>query len=331
MGEVMPVLAVLEVLDREGAVRQSVSVHAWPLHVGRALDNGLVLDDPHTAARHFSVAPDEEGRIRLTVGESVNGLQADTRRLAAGESFEVTTGPGDAPPLLVAGRTHLRLRLAAHVLPPEQALAASRAQAQSLPRLALLVVAVAFVLAFGNWLDADPDVFVRSLGSFAISALAVGLAWSGLWTLLSKVFTRQGHFGWHLGVMLVAVLAWEVMTAGTALLAFAFSWPWITDFNFIPGYAILGTLLYFHLQAVEPLHPRRTLGFALGAAVIGSALSLWFNLQGSDRAGSELYMNHLFPPALRVARPVEMPDFMQGVAELQPRLDTQAKKDEADE
>jgi len=331
MGEVSPVLAVLEVLDRDGSVRHGVTVRSWPLRVGRGLDNDLVLDDPHTAAHHFSVAPDEEGRIVLTVGDSVNGLQADARRLAAGERLQVPVGPQDVPPLLVAGRTHMRLRLAGHVLPPERALGASRVQPHGLPRLALLSVAAALVLAFGNWLDAEPDLFVRSLGSFAISALAMGLAWSGAWTLLSKVFTRQGHFGWHFGVMLMAVLAWELMTAGTALLAFAFSWPWVTDFNFVPGYAILGTMLYLHLQAVEPLHPRRTLGFALGAALIGAGLSLWFNLQGSDRAGSELYMNHLFPPALRVAKPVDMPTFLQGVADLQGRLDAKARKEDVDE
>ena len=70
MGEVMPVLAVLEVLDRDGSVRHSVGVREWPLRVGRALDNDLVLDDPHTAAHHFSVEPDAEGRVTVMVGNS---------------------------------------------------------------------------------------------------------------------------------------------------------------------------------------------------------------------------------------------------------------------
>lgn len=331
MGEVTPVLAVLEVLDRDGAVRQSVSVRAWPLRAGRALDNELVLDDPHTAPLHFSVAPGEDGQLGLTVGESLNGVQLGARRLAGGERFVLPAGPDDRPAELVAGRTHLRLRLAGQALPPERVLGATRAQAQGLPRLALLLLATVLVLGFGTWLDSEPDLFVRALGSFAVSALAIGLGWSGVWTLLSKVFTRQGHFGWHLGVMLGAVLAWELMVVATGLVAFAFSWPWVTDFNFVLGFAILGAMLYFHLQAVEPLHPRRTLGFAVGAAVMGTALSLWFNLQGSDRAGSELYMTHLFPPALRVAKPVDVPSFMQDVASLQATLDAKAKKEDADE
>ncbi|MEO8151807.1 MAG: FHA domain-containing protein [Rhizobacter sp.] len=322
----MPVLAVLEVLDRDGAVRHSVSVREWPLRVGRALDNDLVLDDPHTAAQHFSVAPDDEGRVALTVGDSINGLQLDAQRLSSGERAVV----GDVPPLLVAGHTHLRLRLASHALAPERAMQVMRVMTQGLSTLALLVLAAVTTGVFSTWLESDPDTFVKSLGSPAISALGMGLGWSGLWTLLSKVFTRQGHFGWHLRVMLIAVLTWEAVSVGTSLLAFSLSWPWIADFSFVLGYMILGSMLFFHLQAVEPHHPRRTLGFAVASVAMGVGLSLWSNYQGGDRLGSELYMNHLFPPALRVARPVDTTRFLQGVEAMQATLDAKAKKDASD-
>lgn len=326
MGEMKPVLAVLEVLDRDGSVRHSVSVREWPLRVGRALDNDLVLDDPHTAPHHFSVAPDAEGRVQLSVGDSVNGLQADAQQLARGQQWPVATGPADKPPLIVAGRTHLRLRLAGHALAPEAALAAAPVLAQRWLPLVLLALAVAGVSAFEVWLESDPEPYVRSLGTFAISSLGALLAWAGLWTLLSKIFTRQGHFGWHLRVLLTAVLAWQALETGAALIAFAFSWPWVTDYSFVAEYLILGAMLHFHLQAVEPQHPRRTRAFAVASVVAGVGLSVWFNMQGTDRPGSELYMNHLFPPALRVARPVDAGSFMQGAARLQPRLDEKAQQ-----
>jgi hypothetical protein len=319
-------LAVIEVLDRDGSVRHAVGVREWPLRVGRALDNELVLDDAHTAAHHFRVEPDADGRIVVTVGESINGLQVDARRLVAGETVAV----GDKPPLLTAGRTHLRLRLASHALAPEQAMRSARSLTQGLSTLAALAVAAALTLVFSTWLENDPDVFAKALGSIGIYAVSVALGWAGLWTLLSKVFTRQGHFGWHVRVLLIAVLTWQALMAGSALIAFSLSWSWVTDFNFVPGYLILGAMLYFHLQAVEPHHPRRTLAFAVSAVVMGTVLSLWSNFQNGDRAGSELYMNHLFPPALRVAKPVDSTRFLEGVAGLQSRLDVKAKKDADD-
>lgn len=328
MSEVsLPTLAVVEVLDRDGSVRHAVGVREWPLRVGRALDNELVLDDAYTAAHHFSVQPDAEGHIVIAVGESINGLQVDARRLAKGETIAV----GDKPPLLTAGRTHLRLRLASHALAPEQPMRSTRSLTQGLSTLAALAAAAALTLVFSTWLESDPDVFAKALGSIGIYAVSVALGWAGLWTLLSKVFTRQGHFGWHVRVLLIAVLAWQALMAGTAFLAFALSWSWITDFNFVPSYLILGAMLYFHLQAVEPHHPRRTLAFAVTSVVMGTVLSLWSNFQSGDRAGSELYMNHLFPPALRVAKPVDTTRFLEGVAALQSRLDEKAKKKDADD
>jgi pSer/pThr/pTyr-binding forkhead associated (FHA) protein len=322
----MSSLALLEILDRDGSVRHSVAVREWPLRVGRALDNDLVLDDAHTAAHHFSVAPDEQGQLQLTVGDSLNGLQFDAQRLAAGARAPV----GDSAALLVAGRTHLRLRLASHALAPEQPLGVTRVLTQDLPTLALLALAAALTLVFSIWLDSDPDTFVRALGSVTVSALTMALGWAGLWTLLSKVFTRQSHFGWHVRVLLVAVLSWEVVTLATGLLAFAFSWPWLTDFGFVFEFAILSGMLYFHLQAVEPHHPRRTLGLAVASLVLGVGVSVWRNVQSSDRLGEELYMNHLFPPALRVASPVDTTQFLQGVAALQAPLDEKAKDDVAE-
>lgn len=327
----MTTLAVIEVLDRDGSVRHSVSAHAWPLRVGRALDNDLVLDDAHTAAHHFSVAPDADGRIAVTVGDSVNGLLVGAQRLSAGQQAPIDVGPADPPPELVAGRTHLRLRLPAHALLPEQRLRVTRVRPPDLSTLGLLALLVAGALLFGTWLESDPEVFTKALSALAISTIGIAMGWSGLWTLLSKVFTRQGHFGWHVRVLLTAALAWQVVTALSSLLAFALSWPWIADYDFVAGYLILGAMLYFHLQAVEPNHPRRTQAFAVSAVVAGLALSLWTNYQSTDRLGGELYMNHLFPPALRLAQPVQTDRFMDGVAGLQQRLDEKAKDKSSDE
>ena len=87
------VLAVVEVLDRESLdghdghdapVRQTHVVTAWPLRIGRALDNDLVLADPHVAPHHLQVAV-AEGGVRLVVGDTRNGVQFGTLRLRSDE------------------------------------------------------------------------------------------------------------------------------------------------------------------------------------------------------------------------------------------------------
>jgi len=316
-------VAVLEILDRDGQVRQAHVVTAWPLRIGRAIDNDVVLSDPHVAAHHLSVAGDAGG-LALQVGETYNGVLAGARRLRSGEQLRLVEDA--APGEWTVGRTRLRLRLPSQPLPAELPLAAAATRARRYGPVVAALVALLLALAFNTWLETDPDNLGRALGGMLL-ATGMGIAiWCGAWSLLSKTFTRQTYFGWHLKVFLLASLAWLVCDNLPDLLGFALSWPWISDFGFVATYAVGAAALYFHLLAVEPARPRLLRGVALVAFGVGVGLSLWFNHQRSDRLGAELYMSHLFPPALRLARPVAADTFVDGLAPLQAVLDKRAKE-----
>jgi hypothetical protein len=70
-GRLMNALALLEIIDRDGHVRQSFPVLHWPFTVGRALDNDVVITDPHVAAMHLSIAPTDAG-LGIAVGDTRN-------------------------------------------------------------------------------------------------------------------------------------------------------------------------------------------------------------------------------------------------------------------
>ena len=177
-----------------------------------------------------------------------------------------------------------------------------------------------------TWIDSDPDGLARAAGTIALTTLAGGAIWCGLWALLSKTFTRQSHFGWHVRVFVVASLAMLALAVLPPLIAFAFSWPWVTDFAFVPAYATVAGAIYFHLLAVEPTRERLMRAVAATGFVVGVALSLWFNVQRTGRPGEELYMNHLFPPQLRLARPKSVDRFVDGLAPMQAILDRRARE-----
>ena len=325
MGEVSraEVLAVLEVLDRDGQVRQSQRITAWPLRVGRALDNDLVLSDPHLAPHHFSIDAGEQG-LELQALDTRNGVSLGARRLRAGERAPLRA---DAEPVeLAAGRTRLRLRRPGEALAPELPLAVAATRTRRFAPVLLAAAALAAALSFNTWLESDPDTFARTLGATTLTALMGTAVWVGLWSLLSKTFTRQTHAGWHLKVFLLSSLAWLVVGAVPDMLAFALSWPAASDFGFVGGYAVGAAALYFHLLAVEPARPRLLRAVAGVALVAGVGLTLWSNHQRSDRLGAELYMSHLFPPALRVARPVPAERFVDELAALQPLLERKARE-----
>jgi len=317
-------LGHIEVLDRDGQIRQSLTVAQWPLRIGRALDNDLVLSDPHVAAHHLHIASTETG-LQLHVDETRNGVQLGTRqRLQQGESAPL---PAQGEPIeLMAGRTRLRLRLPEHAVAPEVVIA----PAVSLRRRAAPLLLSAFLLIggllFNNYLNTDPDGLTRVIGNTLLSAFVGGAVWCGFWATLSKIFTRQTYFLWHLRVFLVAGIALMLIDIVPALFAFAFSWPWLTDFAFIGEIAVAAAALYFHLLAVEPARHRLLKWVAAVCAVVGIGLTLWFNVQRNDMYGDELYMSHLFPPALRLARPIGTDAFITGLGPLKAMLDKKAKE-----
>ena len=320
----MGTLALLEVLDRDGTVRHAVPVQAWPLRVGRALDCDVVLADAHVAAQHFSIEADAPGQLALVVGDTANGVQAASKHLHRGERT-VIAPQADALEL-TAGRTRLRLRLPEHALAPELRLA----PVTPLLRRAAPVLAAAGVLVLGllfnTYLVTDPGDLGRALGTTVLATAAGAAVWCGAWALLSKTFTHQARFGWHLRVFLFSSIATLAASTLPALLAFMFSWPALSDFAFVGVYSVGAAALYFHLLAVEPARHRVLKWVAATCAVVGIGLTLWFNLQRGDQFGDELYMSHLFPPALRVAKPAATDGFIADLGSLRPVLDKKAKE-----
>ena len=319
----LPRLALIEVLDRDGQVRQNLGVQHWPLRIGRALGNDLVLSDAHVAAEHLTLAHDEQG-FALIVGATKNGVQLGAKQLPAGARQALAT-TGDAPEFSI-GRTRLRLRLPSHTLAPELPLAVLAPLRQRLVPIVVAALLLVLGMLFNTYLDTDADGLGRAVGATLLSTVAGALIWCGAWALLTKTFTHQARFGWHLRVFLISSIAWLIVGALPAVLAFAFSWPWLTDFTFLGTYAVGAAAFYFHLLAVEPARYRALRWAAVACAVTGVALTFWFNVQRTDQFGEELYMNHLFPPAMRLAKPVGSDAFIDGLAGLKAPLDKKAKE-----
>ena len=328
------VYPVLEVLDRDGQVRQMHRITDWPLTVGRALDNELPLSDPHVAAHHLRIAPvaDDSGQaigLRLEALDSINGVQCGCRRLQAGESQLLT---GGAPLELQLGATRLRLRLLSETLADEVPLPSSRSRIRRFAPILAAALLALFGFGCNVWLASDPDTFGRALGSMLISVCLLAACWCGIWAVLSKVFTRQAQFGWHLKVLLLAVVAWLALMPALDLLAFSLSWPWVSDFSFIVGFVIIALALYHHLRALEIFARPNLLRALMACGLLATVgITLWLHHARTDRFGDELYMSHLFPPALRLARAQPVGTFVDALAPLQARLDAQAKKKARDD
>jgi hypothetical protein len=324
---------VLEVLDRDGQVRQSHRITHWPLTVGRALDNDLTLSDPYIAAHHLRIQPlsgngDDDGGqaagLRLEVLDSLNGVRCGRRRVNAGQFIDLTDD--STAQELQLGRTRVRLRLPPETLADELPLPSNRSRMQRFAPIFIAAVVALLGLGFNVWLESDPDNFGKRIASTLMSVCTTAAVWCGLWVVLTKVFTRQAQFGWHLKVLLFATVVWLALLPALDLLAFSLSWPWVSSFSFIVGFAIIAAMLYHHLLALEIARPRTLRVLGVSGLLVGTGIALWSHQQSSGNLGSELYMSHLFPPALRLARAQPVDAFVDSLAPLQERLDAKAQK-----
>jgi pSer/pThr/pTyr-binding forkhead associated (FHA) protein len=321
-------LALIEVFERDGRSARTVDVTQWPLTMGRALDNHLVLDDPHVAAHHARLQIDAEGRLELAVLDTANGVKLGGQRLRSGAV--VALPAGGATLQLGAGR--LRLRLPGETLAPEKALPAlapGRTLTLILAAAALVLLAVA-----EHWLGLDPGADTTTWLPVLVSLPVALAAWCGVWALMSKLFQHRFDFSGHLRIALPWLLATEVTSACVPQFAAALGWAGLWQLTG-PILAVLAALLVrAHLAQVLPLHRLAVTGVVAVVALAASAVSLTLTHRSTDRWVRAPYMSTLPLPALRWARNVPTATLVSDMAPLAEQLAQrvkQARDDEVDD
>ncbi len=308
-------LALVELLDRDGRVRAATPVTRWPATLGRALDNTIVVDDPHVAPYHARIATSGHGAIELQAMPSVNGIALATRRLREGERMPLAA---NAPPCeMTLGTTRFRVRLAGEKIAAERALPNHGA-----PRTTAVLVALLWLWQLvEHAIGIDPGGKISDwLMPFLSVPLALG-AWCLLWALASKIFQHRFDFWLHLAVAARWVLLIEVVSfvlpwvsgttgwslpsrlAGAAAAALGLAWLWSHARWVLP-------------QQRKPMAVLAVLGFVASTAIVGG-----LNWQRQDRWFSELYTAQLPPPSLRWSRAVAAEDFLRETTELQAPLE----------
>ncbi len=322
-----PRLALVEVLGRDGRVRVAVPVTAWPLRIGRAIDNDVVLDDPHVAPHHLRIEArlDSDGApagAELLALPSVNGVALARRRLAPGERAMAPGGDED----FVVGATRLRLRLAGEALAPERALARAPRRTMTLVIAALLWGWM--LAAFAIQIDPGSRVSDWLLPLLGVP-VALG-SWCVLWGLASKLFQDRFDFWAHLAVAARGLLAAEVTGFVLPWAAALASAPLLSRVT--PGAVALCivAMLIGQARLVAPQHRRALRIVGWSGFVVGAAILMALNQQRHDRWFSELYVSALPPPTLLWSRPVTPDEFVRGAVALRAPLDAAVRAAERD-
>ena len=317
--------ALLEILDRDGRVGRVIDLRQWPVTLGRALGNDIVIDDPFVAPQHALLTLDAQGQVGLSVGDTVNGVQVGQQRHAAGQQV-LLPATGAA---LQMGAVQLRLRLPGETVVAERPLPAMAAAPWLLPVIAGVLVLLQALAE--HWTSLDPGADATAWLPIAVGLPLAIAGWCGLWALASKIFQGRFDFMGHLRIVLPWLLAIAVVDAVLPPLAAAMGWPALWRLTG-PLQLLLG-LLMLRQQLVHllPQAQRSATAVVAVAALIGTAISLTLTQRATDRYSRPAYMSTLPLPWLHAATPVPTATLVQDLAPIATRLSARVQKAKADE
>jgi hypothetical protein len=316
-----PILAIVEVLDRDGRVRLTRPIRRWPVTIGRAVTCDIVLDDPYVAARHATLG-ESAGRVQLLVGETVNGAWLRKHHAAAGQHLEL--GAGD---VVQIGGTRLRVRRAADALAPERRYVPEAAG--SLRGVLLLTLLFSAWNAGEQWLSADPGGRAIDYLPVLVLGPVVVAIWAALWSVGSKLLRHRFDFWSHATIALVAMIGMGAAAFLLPVLAFASGWAWPSRAGALVVSGIGWGAVAAHVGRLLPGRPRTLATVMASLFAVGTGLYAIHHYDTQDRIFPELYVATLAPPVLRLAPTVSTARFVEEARSLQAVLEAHVADDDA--
>lgn len=309
----------VEHLHRDGTVLARLPVTGTHFGIGRALDNALVLNDPHCASHHAQLRIGSDGSAELHDLGSKNGIRAQRGKRQS--AYAVTS---DA--IYSLGGSHIRIRNAAWPLAPEQVLS-------RLPIWPLAVLALALVLAHGAW-----NLWLNDLGDktppylYGLSGIAAGLCiWSAMYALLGRILTGGDRFFTHLLIASCAYLGAALLDNGLKMLAFASAWLWPMRISSYVMILVLALTVRAHLRVADPRHWPKLRWAVAAVAVLSLVVPLAQRWISEHRLTAIQTLNVIEHPALRLASPATITGFIASGAQLKARADQDLTRDDGEE
>ena len=316
--------ALIEVLGRDGSVQLAWPVHRWPVSVGRAFDNDLVLDDPHVAPYHARLVCDEDDTppgvvpaVRLHVGQTVNGVDLDGRHLEAFQSGPLVPGAQ-----LSLGGLRLRVRLPGEALAPERPLARLAPGAWRAAAGGLALGVAANLLE--RWLGGEPGARWSDWLSTGLGLPLTVLGWAGAWSLLSKLFQHRLDYLPHLRVAVGWLLVDLAVNGGATVLSGLFGWHAPGALMPLLQIGIGAALLHGHLSLLMPGLRQRLGVAAVALTLTGITVTSVLHWQRHDRVFEPLYPASLPPPAWSLVKAVPAERLLEDLRAMQPVLQRSA-------
>lgn len=260
----MAALGYIEILDGKGGVSERVAVDHFPVTLGRAFGNQVILSDHFVCPLHLKIAQDEQGRLFASDLDSVNGsYPADAKERVA--QWELLSGSQ-----FRIGHTVLRYVSVDHPLAPTVVDRAVKVSPLASPYAAVIsAVVLVLLLCLDAYLSSVDRVTVAQIIGEPWVTLSMLATWAGMWALASRLVVSRFNFAQHVTIACLALLT--ISGLGVVAEWSEFFLPripmlWIAG---LFGYGlVLAGLVYSHLGAASALWRRSRLWAAAAVSLV---------------------------------------------------------------
>ena len=311
----------VEILDRRGRVRERYKASQFPVTVGRAYDNDVIIDDSYVCPHHLVIEHDDSDGIVVKDRGSVNGVfqLAPLRRV---QQLRL-----DSELRLRIGHTVLRLRSGDFAVVPADIDRFNPTWVGELSdsRLAtlLLMILTGVVLTadeYFNWYD---EVSVSRALAATMPVWVAVLTWSGVWALVSRTVNHRSYWHTHMNIAMAGTIAATVLAVVHEYAAFAFSWHRVAMAVQQIGFAVLFAVVIFSHLRYCSLRPPRILAIEASlVAVIVVSVSV-FNeyVKEADFSADLDYPGVLKPLEYKAVDSVALDELLAAGRALRDRVD----------
>ncbi len=319
----MEKVIIIEVCDQHGTVVERFRATKFPVRIGRAYDNDLIIDDPYVCPHHCVLAVDEAGTASLHDLRSVNGTYV------LGESARAEEVVVDANSQLRIGHTQLRFKLPYQAIEPTRVDFASSIKGQTWPprsliaNMALLLLA-ALVMTLNGYLDSyNAFEYGRYFFSQQIPALIAVAGWAAIWSIVSRITVHRFAFFRHAAILVSIMLVIYLSEYLLDFLKFGFASQWPFEMISIGVSAVaLALLLFWHLRLCsEQKRSRLLMAASVVSVVFVGLVQINDYLDGREFRNGPHYPTNLKPPVFQMVKSKSVDDFMSKSAQLKKQID----------
>ena len=307
---------IIEVLDRFGKVRERYKLSRFPIRIGRAYNNDIILDDNYVSPEHVEILLDGDGHVLVTDLQSENGLFS----LHPLRQHEVLTAEENQR--IRIGHTDIRIRSENY---PVRETYIDHGKPSILHFLFTNWLMLPFILLLTAgitlgyyYLRTTEEVTSTLLLNEIFPIFIFILIWALGWSVASKLATHKFYFSYHAMLISLVVCAFYVIEPAFEYIEFNFPVNELSlNLSVISDIVFVTLLFYGHLRQSSNLSRKRTRKAALTVSlIIVGLITLTVHLNEPEFENNPSYSQYLKPPRFYLREPGSIGDFFAATDQL---------------